>query len=223
MRKERPSILIADDHPLFLKGLEELINEETDWQVVGKARDGGEALDLIVRRSPDIAILDIDMPVKDGLEVAKQVYERRLSADVIILTMYDDELLIHRATSYGVKGFILKESAVDDILEGVEIVRKGGYFFSPQLKRPLTGRASGSLSNNPIPKNTLTKAELKVVELISEDQTSKEIAKTLHISLKTVENHRSNICKKLNLKGKNALLRYVLEHKKALRRMLSNN
>ncbi|MBN2414599.1 response regulator transcription factor [bacterium] len=214
------SILIADDHPLFLKGLREIIEQESEWRVCGSAQDGQDALDQIVDTSPDIAILDINMPRLDGLAVARYIHERHLSTAIIILTMYDDELLISRAVSCGVKGFIIKESAIDDIIAGVETVARGGYFLSPRL----SGRLFHGSSEHHILQNVvrmeLTKMERKVIRLVSEDLTTRDIAEKLFISPKTVENHRSNICKKLKLHGKNALLRYVLEHKETLQRIL---
>jgi two-component system response regulator DegU len=214
------TILIADDHPLFLKGLQEIIEEESEWRVICSVENGREALDFIVSQTPDIAILDINMPQLDGLEVAKHALEQGLSTSIIILTMYDDELLIRRALSYGVKGFILKESAIDDIIACVETVSQGGSFLSPKLTSQLFAGGSESSMLENVLKMELTKMERKVIDLISDDYTTREIAEKLFISPKTVENHRSNICKKLRLSGKNALLRYVLEHKETIYRIL---
>lgn len=214
------TILIADDHPLFLKGLREIIEEESEWRVIASVLNGRDAFEFIKLNSPDIAILDINMPEMDGLEVARQINEQGLSTAIIILTMYDDELLISRSVSYGVKGFIIKESAIDDIIAGVEAVVQGGYFLSPKLSdRLFHGMSENSILQNVVRMN-LTKMERKVIRLVSEDLTTKEIAEKLFISPKTVENHRSNICKKLKLHGKNALLRYVLDHKETLQRIL---
>jgi DNA-binding NarL/FixJ family response regulator len=213
-------ILLADDHPLFLKGLREMIEEETDWLVIAEAMDGRQAIELISERSPDIAILDINMPHRDGLEVAKYCYENHLPTHLIILTMYDDALLLNRAASYGVKGFILKESAIDDILDGIEAVRIGKTFISPKMaSRMLNGSVENTRLRNTV-RFKLTKAEQQIVRMIAEGQTTKSIAEKLFISSKTVQNHRSNICKKLNISGKNALLRYVLENKAILLKAL---
>ena len=219
--KKQIKILIADDHPLFLKGLHEIISEEPDWLVIAEAKDGQEALEMIIEKSPDIAILDINMPHKDGLEVAKYVHENNLPVSIIILTMYDDELLFNRAASYGVKGFILKESAVDDIVDGIENVAQGKTFVSPKFMNRILKKGTNKKKFHDIHRINLTKMEQKIIKLIADDYTTKTIAKKLFISPKTVEHHRSNICKKLNLSGKNALLRFVLENKETLHRALS--
>lgn len=217
---KRVKILIADDHPLFLKGLREIIGEEEEWIVVGEAHDGQQAIDQIVKSHPDIAILDINMPHKDGLEVAKFVHEEQLPTTLIILTMYDDALLFNRAASYGVKGFVLKESAIDDIVECIGNVAEGKSFVSQKLtSQMLNGSPKPNQILNSL-KFKLTATEQKVIRLISEDMTTKVIAEKLFISPKTVEHHRSNICRKLKLTGKNALLRYVLENKETLLKTL---
>ena len=213
-------ILIADDHPLFLKGLRELIDGEPDWCVVAEAQDGEQAIQLIKEKSPDIAIIDINMPRKDGLEVAKYVYENQMATAIIILTMYDDGLLFNRAASWGVKGFILKESAVDDIVEGITSVAQGETYVSPKLTVCILDESADNYRLKDNFRFKLTRMEQKIIRLISENNTTKSIAEKCSISPKTVENHRSNICKKLRLSGKNALLRYVLENKEMLQRTL---
>jgi DNA-binding NarL/FixJ family response regulator len=212
----RETILIADDHPLFLKGLREVIDEETDWSVTYEALDGQQALNLILENRPDLAILDINMPERDGLEVARKVIEAGLSTSIIILTMYDDVLLFNRAASTGVKGFILKESAVEDIIDGIESVIRGETYVSPKLTSNLLDGGADRNMIKDVFHFKLSKTEQRIVRLIAEDFDTNAIAEELHISPKTVENHRSHLCKKLNLYGKNALLRYVLEHKNVL-------
>lgn len=215
--KRQIKLLIADDHPLFLKGLREIIAEEPDWIVAAEAHDGQQAMDLIEQVRPDIAILDINMPHRDGLEVAEWVQENKLPVSIIILTMYDDELLFKRAAARGVRGYVLKESAIDDIVNAIESVAAGKTFASQKLTHSLLKKGP---DHPDIHKFDLTRMERKIVRLIAEDHTTKSIAEKLYVSIKTVENHRSNICKKLNLSGNNALLRYVLENKEAILRSL---
>ncbi|MBN2357322.1 response regulator transcription factor [candidate division KSB1 bacterium] len=217
MMKRQIKLLIADDHPLFLKGLREIIAEEPDWIVAAEAHDGQQAMDLIEQVRPDIAILDINMPHRDGLEVAEWVQENKLPVSIIILTMYDDELLFKRAAARGVRGYVLKESAIDDIVNAIESVAAGKTFASQKLTHSLLKKGP---DHPDIHKFDLTRMERKIVRLIAEDHTTKSIAEKLYVSIKTVENHRSNICKKLNLSGNNALLRYVLENKEAILRSL---
>ncbi len=215
-QKKQISILIADDHPLFLKGLRELIDEISGWNVIAEARDGNEAFEKITALSPEIAILDISMPHKNGLELAKYIYENQLSVSVIILTMHDDELLFSRAVSYGIKGFVLKESAVDDIILAIEKAINGETFISPVLTSRILKENAKNKKLRDICQFKLTKMEQKIIKLIAEDYTTNEISEKLFISPKTVEHHRTNICEKLNLSGKNALLKYVLENKEVI-------
>jgi DNA-binding NarL/FixJ family response regulator len=220
MKNKAVRILIADDHPLFLRGLREIIDSEADWQVIAEAKDGKEAMKLIQEEEPDIVVLDIEMPRMDGLEVVRQICEKHISTDVIMLTMYDDPLLFNRAASFGIKGFILKESAVDDIIEGISHVVQGETFISPKLTMHIFHENTDRHTLKDLFRYRLTKMEQKIIRLIAESHTTRSIADMLFISPKTVEHHRSNICKKLNLSGKNALLHYVLENKDTLQKIL---
>ncbi len=222
MDKNPTTLLIADDHPLFLKGLHEVISDEFDWMVIKQATNGQDALNLIINDPPDIAILDINMPYKSGLEIAKYIGEHEAPTAVIILTMYDDELIFNQAASYGVKGYILKESAIDDIVDGVEKIMIGESFISPKFSARFFTSDKYTNELEKICRFKLTQTEQKVIRLIAENNTTNMIADKLFISNKTVEHHRSNICKKLDLMGKNALLRYVLENKNIILKIFND-
>lgn len=207
------SIILADDHPLFRKGLKDLIEEQRSGQVVGEANDGLQVLELIDKTKPTMVIIDIDMPKLNGLEVAKEIQRKKVQMDIIVLTMYDQETIFNEAMDLGVMGYVLKDSAVNEILDAISTVAKGRYYFSPSLSSYLAKRShyggSGVVAAGIA---TLTSSERKILKRIAEGRTTKEIANELFISIRTVETHRSNICKKLNLFGTNSLLRFALEH-----------
>jgi DNA-binding NarL/FixJ family response regulator len=211
-------VLIADDHPIFRKGLRDVIEAASGLKVVAEAGDGTEALKLIEALAPDIAILDIHMPKTSGFEVAREVGRRRFTVKVIFLTMYEDEDTFNEAMDVGVKGYVLKESAVTDIIAGVKTVAAGRHFISPSISTHLVNRSarSVSLAKEKRGINELTPSERRILRLVAENKTSREIAEELFISFRTVENHRANICNKLELHGSHSLVKFAIEHKSQL-------
>jgi len=208
-------IVIADDHPVFRQGLRQMIEMEPGIKVTGEARDGAAALSLIKELKPDVAVLDINMPNMKGFEVAREIQQQGIKTGIIFLTMYDDERMFNEALNVGALGYLLKDSAISDIAESVRAVAAGQHFISPSISRFLINRSSRSaaLSEKAPTLKDLTPSELRVLRLISENKTSKEIAAQLFISHRTVENHRTNICQKLGIHGSNALIKFALEHK----------
>lgn len=210
--------LIADDHPMFRKGLLQAVGSDNAIEIVGEAGDGQEALRLADELKPDIAILDIEMPGLNGLQVAEEIIKRHLPIDIVFLTMYKEEDMFNEAMDLGVKGYVLKESAVSDIVNSIKTVASGRYFLSPSISEFLVSRSDRArllLKKKPQLQN-LTTTERKVLRSISENKTSKEIADDLNISYRTVENHRSNICNKLAIHGSHSLLKFAIEHKSEL-------
>lgn len=206
-------IVIADDHPIFRSGLAQLLKTEERIKIVGEASDGEKALTIIRENLPDIAILDIDMPKKGGFEVAEELNSERIFVEIIFLTMHKNESLFNAALNLGVKGFVLKDSAMEDILNAVRTIIAGESFISQPLTNFLLKR-----TNKPqiALVDALTPSEKRVLTLIGEYKTSREIAEKLFISTRTVERHRENICLKLDLHGSKALLKFALENKEKL-------
>ncbi|CAN5422821.1 response regulator transcription factor [soil metagenome] len=202
-------ILIADDHPIFRRGLRAVIESDSSLKIVSEADNGEIALTEIERLEPDIVILDSDMPKIDGLTVARTIQEKNLTTLPIFLTMHKDEAIFNAAINADVKGFVIKDSAATDIVNCIKQVAAGKRFFSPVLSEFLFNRRNGQN----LPLETLTVSERRILRLISESKTTKEIANELFISPRTVDHHRANIVSKLDLKGKNALLTFALTNK----------
>lgn len=211
-------IIIADDHPIFRRGLRAIVETEAHLQVVADAADGDTALALICEHEPDVAILDLDMPGQDGFSVTRAIAVRGLAVAVIILTMHDSEPLFNEALDLGVKGFVLKDSALPEILDCLKAVTAGRNYISPALSTYLVnrGRRAATLVRTTPGINDLTQAERNILRLIAAERTSRQIADELHISPRTVDRHRENICDKLNLHGANALVRFAIKRKSEL-------
>jgi DNA-binding NarL/FixJ family response regulator len=211
-------IVIADDHPIFRKGLRSVIETDPRLKIVAEAEDGEVALEQIQTLQPDIAILDMEMPIKSGFEVIQAIKEKKLPVAVIFLTMHKDERFFNAAFNRGAKGYVLKDSAATDIIAGIKAVAAGQNFITPQLSTYLLNRhARGtSLINEKPGLNDLTPTERQVLRLIAANKTNKQIADELYISIRTVEKHRANISEKLELHGSHVLLSFALEHKSEL-------
>jgi DNA-binding NarL/FixJ family response regulator len=213
VNKDIINIILVDDHPLLRKGLKDMLNEEKNFKVIGEAGDGNEALELIQELKPDIAIIDIQMPIMSGLELVHTLHQQKSKPDFIVLTMYDKENIFNRAMDLGVKGYIMKDSALTEIVDAVKNVAAGKFFISSSISDLLVKRNISDVSDDDIGISKLSMTERKILRMIANNMTTKEIANELFISNHTVNTHRSNICSKLNLKGTNALLHFVLEHK----------
>jgi DNA-binding NarL/FixJ family response regulator len=207
-------IIIADDHPIFRRGLRQVIEDDANLQVIGEAENGVEALELIEKLSPEVAVIDGQMPEMSGLELAKTVSEKKLPIKLIFLTMFKDETMFNEAMNAGVKGYVLKDNAVTDIVACIKAVTGGQPFVTSSLTQFLLNKTAKAKPNPLL--QSLTKTEKRILRLIAEEKTSKEIGEILFIHPRTVDNHRTNICQKLNLHGSNALLRFALTHQAEL-------
>jgi DNA-binding NarL/FixJ family response regulator len=216
--KARITVLIVDDHPLFRGGLRQVITSDPRLELAGESGDGTAALPLIVEKKPDVAVLDVNLPGLSGLEIAKALQLKKSRTRVIILTMHKEEELINRALDFGVHGFVLKENANENILDAIEAVAAGQHYLSPEVSGHLVRRHSRAemLAAEKPGLEDLTKAERRILKLIAEKKTSREIAGELFISIRTVEAHRANICDKLELQGSHSLLQFALENRSSL-------
>lgn len=213
------TVLIADDHPIFRTGLRHVVDADPAIRVVGEAGDGDEALAAIESAAPDVAVLDIDMPGRDGLEVARTLRDRRSATRVIFLTLHTDAWFLNAALDAGVHGYVPKESALTEILGAIRSVHAGRQYVSPALSSLLINRSrrADALSTAVPALDALTPTEMKVLKLVAEIKTTREIADALCISPRTVEHHRTSIAAKLELRGPHALTRFAVTHQSALR------
>lgn len=211
------TVLIADDHPIFRKGLREIITAEPSLKLVAEVEDGAHALQAIRSQLPQVAVLDVDMPQADGITVARTIKEEGLPVAVVLLTMHRNERFFNAALDLGVAGYVLKDSAVSEIVSAIRAVSAGNRFVTPLLTDYLLNRRQAQTqSEAKTGLATLTDAERRVMKLIAEYKSSQEIADELFISVRTVDRHRANIANKLDLKGAHALLHFALEHKTEL-------
>ena len=215
---EKTKVLIVDDHPLFRNGLRQVIDGDPSLELVGETGDGEIALQLIQEKKPDVAVLDINLPNLSGLGIARKLKGKRSATHVVMLTMHKEEEIINHTLDIGVKGFVLKENAVEEILKAIAAVAAGEHYLSSSISSYLVRRRSRSeaLAVRKPGLDDLTKAERRILKLIAEKKTSREIAAELFISPRTVEAHRANICNKLALTGSHSLLQFALENRSAI-------
>ena len=208
-------VVIADDHPVFRRGLRMIIDADPQLKVLAEAEDGPSALSQIRGAQPDVAILDVDMPGAGGFDVVRALTGSDLRTEVVFLTMYKDEGLFNTAMDLGVKGYVLKESAIADIVASIKAAAAGENYITSSLATFLVNRGNrlaAFVAQKPSI-TALTPTERRILKLIAENKTSRAIAAELFVSVRTVERHRLNICTKLDLHGSNALIRFALENK----------
>lgn len=212
------TIVIADDHPLFRRGLVEAIRQERDFTVAGEAESSAEAWRLIESLQPEVAVLDVEMGGEQSVALARRVRECGLPTRVLFLTMHKEESIFNEAIDAGAIGYVLKDAAAREINAAIRAAAAGQPYVSPAISSFLLRRAqrASALRQEKPALDQLTPAERRILSLIARGKTSKEAAEELAISYRTVENHRANICAKLGLSGTNALLRFALEHRSAL-------
>lgn len=211
-------ILIADDHPIFRQGLRQVIEAQQGLTVVAEAADGDRALQRLREADIAVAVIDVMMPVKDGFAVAREAREHRLAAAIVFLTMHKDEHYLDAALDAGVRGYVLKDNAATEIVQCIRSVAGGGEYISPTLSSFLIRRhtRAASLAEQKPEIEQLTAAERRIVRLVADGLTSREIAAQLGIGVRTVEHHRNNVAVKLALRGSHALTKFALRHKSDL-------
>ena len=209
-------IVLADDHPIFRRGLREVLEVEKDFRVVAECGDGEAALAAIVRERPTVVLLDVDMPKQDGFAVVRALRERNLDTTIVLLTMHGRDDLLRAAFGLGVRGYVVKDGAVLDVVHAIREVVEGRPFISSSLSATLL-TAEGADSGLPPEVQKLTPAEMRVLRLIADFKSSKEIAEELGVHYRTVENHRTSIAGKLGLVGSHALSRFAAQHRDRLK------
>jgi len=204
-------ILLADDHELLIGGLRSLLAGQMDIDVVGAAKDGLETVRLAVKHKPDIILLDISMPQLNGIDAARRILGELPATKIIILSMHADRRFIQESLRIGVSGYILKESAAGEVIEAINVVRKGELFFSAAIRNQvLRDYVEWVREGSIVSASPLSGREREVLQLLAEGESSKGIAGALCISVKTVESHRKQIMDKLGLRSIAELTKYAI-------------
>ncbi len=215
---DRLRILIADDHPIFRRGLCDVIASDAGLQLAGQAANGEEAVKLIGELRPDVAILDVHMPRLTGLQAARKLIEGKARVKLVLLTMHEDEDLLNEALGLGILAYVLKENAVEDLVQAIRCVADGRTFISASLSGMVLRRRekSEALRREKPGLDSLTPTERRILKLIAADRTTKEIADELGSAVRTVETHRQNASAKLGLSGSHSLLKFAYDNKSRL-------
>jgi len=210
MKKIR--ILLADDHTVVRKGLRLLLENEPGFEVVADAATGREAVSLAEQHEPDVVVMDIAMPILNGIEAARQIGVRLNRAAIVFLSMHSDESYVLRALKAGARAYLLKDSAEQDLINAIRAVTEGKSFFSPAISKMLVEDYMRQMQRRRIDDSydLLTPREREILQLLAEGKNNKEVAAFLNLSLYTVETHRSNIFQKLNLHSGAELILYAI-------------
>lgn len=205
-------IILADDHTIIRSGLRLLLEQQPDFKVVAEANDGREAVQLVSKHRPEVAVLDIGMPQLNGIEATRQIVAEGSPTQVVILSMHSDEGYVLRALKAGARAYILKNSAEADLIRAVQAVAEGKSFFSPVISKMLLEDYMRQVRTKSVEDSydLLTPREREILQLLAEGHTNKEVANSLNLSLHTVETHRANILEKLNLHGTPELILYAV-------------
>ncbi len=205
-------IVLADDHTIMRHGLRLVLERQPTFEVVGEANNGREAIDIVIRENPDVVIMDIAMPLLNGIEAAKRIHEERLRTAVVILSMHSDEGYILKALRAGATGYLLKDSAESDLIQAVRAVSGGKAFFSPAVSKVLADDYLRQLQHQGVedPYDLLTARERELLQLVAELKSTKDIAGILGVSPHTVDTHRAHLMQKLNAHSIPELILYAV-------------
>ncbi len=210
MTNKKIRVLLVDDHPLVLDGISARLASVAELEVVGEASNGEEALERAAELKPDVVLMDISMPVLNGLEAALRFRDEQPGVKVLILSMHDSRDYIVKMIQSGAAGYVLKDVSSDELINAIETVCQGGTYFSAGASQTLFSQFEDDNGNEP-PGNVLTRREETVLTLLAEGLCNKEIARKLNISVRTVETHRQNIKQKLQINTAAGLTKYAIE------------
>jgi DNA-binding NarL/FixJ family response regulator len=209
----RITVLLAEDHTIMREGLRKLLGAERDIEVVGEAGNGRQAVDMTAALRPDVVVMDIAMPLLNGLEATRQIRKACPEAKVIILSAHSDDAYVESVMALGASGYLIKQSSAHMLSEGIREVMRGNVFFSPVVAKRLHHRHARSVDRKGQPKaetNLLSKREAEVLQLVAEGKANKQVAAELGISAKTVEKHRDHLMRKLDIHDTASLTRYAI-------------
>jgi DNA-binding NarL/FixJ family response regulator len=209
---KRITVLLAEDHTIVRQGFRKMLELEEDMEVVGEAQDGRQAVAMVKKLAPSVVLMDIAMPLLNGLEATRQVLKATPATKVVMLSAHNDDAYVQEATKSGAVGFLIKQSSAENVCEAIREVQKGKTYFSSSVGKRLEQHNGASLNRNgaPKPRAGLSSREMEVLQLIAEGKANKETASELGISIKTVEKHRENLMSKLNIHDTASLTRYAI-------------
>lgn len=209
--KDTIKIILADDHRIFRKGLKSLLSEKENIEVLAEADNGDEALEAARKYKPEIVVMDIAMPKMDGIEATRQIRERFPDTEVVVLSMHAKKAYIDQVLKAGAKGYVLKDSDEENLLSAIETVHNGGYYLDSPIAEQVLSDYFSDKSKRDLKKQSdpLSEREREVLRLLAEGHSNQEVADTLYISRKTVENHRANIVRKTGIQGQVGLTKYA--------------
>jgi len=208
---ENIKVLVADDHTILRQGIKALLDNQAGIEVIGEAKDGREALTLIERLLPDVILMDIGMPGLNGLEATRRIKKKFPEIKVLVLTMYTNEEYVFQILHAGANGYLVKETAFQDLISAIKAVYRDEAFMSPSISKKVINRyTQGVREANDTVCDILTTREREILQLIAEGSSSKKIAEALFISPKTVETHRTHIMDKLNIHNRTDLVKYAI-------------
>ena len=214
MSSERIRIVLADDHTLLRDGIRSLLEDQPDMVVIGEAEDGRGVVQLTADLKPDVVLMDIAMPLLNGLEATRQIKRDRPQARVLVLTMHDNEEYVRQVLLAGASGYVLKRAAASELVAAIRAVHKGEAVLSPAITRLVLEDYLRSDGSKPEPSaGELTPREREILQLIAEGYTSREIAEMLSLSVKTVQAHRTSLMQKLDLHDRGDLIKYAIQKK----------
>jgi DNA-binding NarL/FixJ family response regulator len=202
------TVVLAEDHQIVRQGIRALLDRE-GFEVVAEASNGQEAVQITHAHKPEIAVLDVGMPIMNGLDAAQEINRTAPSTKTILLTRHDDDQYVLAALKAGVRGYVLKSQATFDLVQAIREVNRGGYYLSPGVSRTVI---DAFLTKSDLGNSQLTARERQVLQLISEGRTTKEVATVLGVSVKTAESHRTRLMQKLDIHATAGLVRYAIRH-----------
>lgn len=218
MSSGKITLVVADDHTIVRRGLVSLLSLNPELEVVGEAADGRAAVDMAIQHDPDVVLLDIGMPVLNGLEATRQIRKKVPHARILILSAFDNDEYVIQVVRSGANGYMLKNTTADELYQAIKTVYNGRTYYSPSVSRVLFDeylKSEGATSESteaPLPLSPLTTREREILQLIAEGETHTQVAEQLHISVRTVDTHCNNIMKKLDIHDRSGLVTYAIKN-----------
>jgi len=206
-------VLLCDDHTLFREGIKAILKDETSIEIVGEAADGGQAVAMALHLQPDVVLMDVAMPDLSGSDATRRILHANAKIKVLMLTMYEEEEVINRCLSAGASGYVLKDAPRAQLIHAIDAVNKGGQYMSPRALKKVVKQYVKGTRNETIGYDRLSSRECEVLKLLADGLTLKEIAVKLDLSVKTIDAHKTNLMRKLDLHDRSELIKYAIQRK----------